>query len=137
MGYVANGTYFPRELSKDHTPDAPAERRRILDAGGRICKMRFQSEFGPNRVWLKDYWTPGLAMTRSFGDLIGAIVGINANPDIYLHILKPTDKFLILATDGLWNFLSSKEAVRMVSLMYGSETAESCCKVLIAEAVKR
>ncbi|XP_072291416.1 pyruvate dehydrogenase [acetyl-transferring]-phosphatase 2, mitochondrial [Eucyclogobius newberryi] len=35
-------------------------------------------------------------------------------PEITHHKLRPQDRFLILATDGLWDELSSKEAVQLV-----------------------
>lgn len=35
---------------------------------------------GPLRVWLKNENVPGLAMTRSFGDLVGASVGVSPVP---------------------------------------------------------
>ena len=35
---------------------------------------------GPHRVWLKDENLPGLAMSRSLGDLVGASVGVTWEP---------------------------------------------------------
>lgn len=35
---------------------------------------------GPERVWLKNYDVPGLAMSRSFGDQLAASVGVIAIP---------------------------------------------------------
>lgn len=35
-------------------------------------------------------------------------------PEITTHELKPGDEFLIMATDGLWDFISSKEAADIV-----------------------
>ena len=37
---------------------------------------------GPLRVWLKSEDTPGLAMTRSFGDSMAAQVGVHSQPEI-------------------------------------------------------
>ncbi|KAF7989920.1 hypothetical protein HCN44_008594 [Aphidius gifuensis] len=39
---------------------------------------------------------------------------LTAKPDVVYHRLTPKDKFLILATDGLWDFISPLEAVRLV-----------------------
>ena len=38
--------------------------------------------FGPCRVWLKGKQMPGLAMTRSIGDMIASPVGVTAEPEI-------------------------------------------------------
>ena len=37
---------------------------------------------GPKRVWLPHADSPGLSMTRAFGDQLGASVGISAEPEI-------------------------------------------------------
>lgn len=39
---------------------------------------------------------------------------LDAMPEIIYHKLRPQDRFLILATDGLWDELGNKEAVRIV-----------------------
>ena len=47
-------------------------------------------EMGPCRVWLADSDTPGLSMTRAFGDAVAATVGIIAQPDI-MQVTIPCD----------------------------------------------
>lgn len=50
---------------------------------GRLEPYRVGSEeMGPCRVWLADSDTPGLSMTRAFGDAIASTVGIIAQPEI-------------------------------------------------------
>lgn len=39
-------------------------------------------DMGPQRVFLKDYEYPGLAMSRSFGDTIASKVGVIPTPGI-------------------------------------------------------
>ncbi len=39
---------------------------------------------------------------------------LDVAPEISYHKLRPQDRFLILGTDGLWDELSSEEAVRLV-----------------------
>ena len=58
---------------------------------------------------------PGLAMTRSFGDKVGAQAGVIADPGIYINIntieilefnITNQDHFIIVASDGVWEYLS-------------------------------
>jgi serine/threonine protein phosphatase PrpC len=64
---------------------------------------------GPSRVWLKEQAIPGLAMSRSFGDQVAASVGVIAEPEITEWEFKAEDKFFILASDGVWEFIESDE----------------------------
>ena len=67
-----------------------------------------------------DQNTPGLAMSRSFGDQVAARVGVISEPgieNIYLEIeefiYKKDDKFIILASDGIWEFISNIEVAKV------------------------
>lgn len=53
------------EFTHDHKPDLPAEKQRILDAGGRVFAVEYDDGIdGPPRVWLGHMDVPGLAMSR-------------------------------------------------------------------------
>ncbi|CAK1588163.1 unnamed protein product [Parnassius mnemosyne] len=39
---------------------------------------------------------------------------LTAKPDIYYHRLTPKDKFLIIASDGIWDMLTPVQAVKLV-----------------------
>lgn len=39
---------------------------------------------------------------------------LTAKPEVIYHRLTPKDKFLIIATDGLWDLISPLEAIRLV-----------------------
>jgi serine/threonine protein phosphatase PrpC len=41
-------------------------------------------------------------MTRSLGDLVAASVGVSSQPEITEHLLTSEDRFLLVATDGIW-----------------------------------
>ena len=68
------------DLTRDHKPDDPDEKMRILARGGRIdsYKGRMGEDVGPARVWLKKESFPGLAMSRSIGDACAHSVGVIA-----------------------------------------------------------
>ena len=98
-----------RALSRDHKPDDPEEYKVIVAAGGRVDSYRDGNnrKVGPERVWLKHEDIPGLAMSRSFGDLVAARVGVNCVPEFGERRLTPSDKVIILASDGVWEFLEN------------------------------
>lgn len=98
-------------MSRDHKPNDPDEFKRINDMGGRVDPYYDEngSPVGPHRVWLKNEELPGLAMSRSFGDEVAASVGVSAIPEIKEWRLTDQDKFVVLASDGLWEFIESEE----------------------------
>jgi len=59
------------QVSVDHVPSIRAERERIESMGGMVRREgdALTGEHGPYRVWRKDGHGPGLAMSRSLGDL--------------------------------------------------------------------
>ena len=72
--------------------------------------------YGPKRVWLKNKPVPGLAMTRSIGDMAAASVGVTAEPEIkVLSNLNANDKFLVIASDGIWDRLSNVEIMMTIA----------------------
>lgn len=76
------GVWDFNELSTDHKPNSIGEAQRILKQGGRIEPFRdMEGNFvGPSRVWLMDQDIPGLAMSRSIGDMVAASVGVSCIP---------------------------------------------------------
>jgi serine/threonine protein phosphatase PrpC len=52
-----------------------------------------------------------LAVTRAFGDHSLKDSGLIAVPHIVKYTLKPFDKFLVIASDGVWDELSDQEAI--------------------------
>ena len=75
-------------------------------------------------MWLKNVWTPGLTKTRTFGDLIASTIGVNSEPQFLSHRLRTEDRFLIIASNGLWEMISTKEAVRIVAKISTKESQE-------------
>lgn len=55
-----------------------------------------------------------LAMSRSIGDL-SLKPFITCDPEITTHTITDDDHFLILASDGLWDVVSSKTAARIAA----------------------
>ena len=97
----------------------------------------FGNFIGPERVWKKGGNVPGLAMSRSFGDEVGHEVGIIVNPEINEYEFKNEDKFIVLASDGVWEFISNEEVVNMVKDFYLNNDIKGGLNFLYKEASKR
>ena len=111
LGRVTENEKYAIELSQDHTPLIPHERDRIIKSGGTIQKMFHRGEYtGPYRVWA-DEEGPGIAMTRSLGDFSGKKIGLIASPEIQHLEIKEYDKFVVCASDGIWDVMTSTEVV--------------------------
>ncbi|KAL8443353.1 hypothetical protein Emed_006877 [Eimeria media] len=126
------------ELTRDHKPDLQDERRRILAAGGRIAALQEDGEpCGPLRVWLQSEDVPGLAMSRSLGDTLACKAGVISEPEVSVLSISPADRFLLLATDGVWEFISNAEAVQIVRPFVEARDPEGGCDALVRKAQQR
>ncbi len=130
--------YIAIELTRDHKPTELDEKRRILENDGRIQPFFEDGEFvGPERIWIKEEEVPGLAMTRSFGDRVAATVGVISEPEIKEFDLDINDKYMIIASDGIWEFISSQECIDIISSFYEKNDIKGCCQFLYEESSKR
>ena len=64
---------------------------------------------GPPRVWLGHMDIPGLAMSRSLGDTVAHSAGVSSEPELSVIQLEPEDRVVVIASDGLWEFMSNQE----------------------------
>jgi serine/threonine protein phosphatase PrpC len=74
-------------------------------------------EVGPARVWLPEFDVPGLAMSRSLGDYVAQSVGVTPEPEFNIYDINQNDRIIIIASDGVWEFLSN-EKVGAIALQY-------------------
>jgi len=133
---VGEGGMTPKEITFDHKPDSPKEKERILACGGRVFAVEYDDGVdGPPRVWLGHMDVPGLAMARSLGDVVAHSAGVISEPEFTEYKLNPeTDKFLVIATDGLWEFVSNQETIEIVEGQIGPAQAVD---TLVTEAGTR
>ena len=124
------------DLSKDHNPDLPEEQSRIEEEGGFVSPRPGKGLSA--RVWLDaGHSQIGLAMSRSIGDHILKDVGVIAEPEVTNHQLEADkDEFMILASDGVWEFITSQEAVDIVGKDI-HKGANFACRSLIEAAADR
>lgn len=96
------------EMSIDHKPEDDIEYNRIKKAGGRVTM--------DGRV------NGGLNLSRAIGDhgykmnkkVRPEEQMISALPDVKKITIEQDDDFMVLACDGIWNFMSSQQVVKFV-----------------------
>lgn len=120
-----------KDLTTDHRPDAPREKERIEAFGGVV-----RLEEPCSRVYVRNTLHPGLAMTRSLGDHCAHTVGVTCEPEISFLRLKKKHQFLIIGSDGLWDEVSSCEAVDLVA-GFGPQRVDCAVRELIQRVSAR
>lgn len=136
-----NGSYSTLVLSRDHKPTEHDECERIKLSGGKVSpyyEEETQQYIGPNRIWFKDSGIPGLAMTRSFGDEVAHKVGVISEPELKEVVYNGNEKFIIIASDGIWEFIDCEESVHIVKEYYENDRdAKGAVRALVGEAFRR
>lgn len=83
-------------LTSEHKCNNESEAKRIRDAGGIVFNGRL---FGQ------------LILSRALGDFSMKSHGLISTPSIHKHIVNEKDKFIIIASDGVWDQISEDEIV--------------------------
>merc|ERR1711933_139800 len=128
LGKEKDGRLIAVEVTHDHKPDSPKEKERILASGGRVFAVEYDDGIdGPPRVWLGHMDVPGLAMSRSLGDVVAHTAGVISEPEFTDYDLEPTtDRVIVVATDGLWEFVDSDETIKLLFPTPGPAEAVDC-----------
>ena len=139
IGKYKNKNWISFNLSRDHKPNEQDEKKRILSKNGIIepYKDENNNPIGPDRVWVPNDKVPGLAMSRSLGDEMAHRVGVTSVPEVIEVEFCIEDKFIIVATDGLWEFINSDECVKIVGEFYLKNDIEGAINFLYRESSKR
>lgn len=94
-------------LSKDHKPELEEEKQRIEKAGGYVEENRVNGSIALSRT-LGDFRYK--KNTRlSLGEQL-----ITPFPDIKVEPIEKDTQFLLIASDGIWDFMSSQNAVEYI-----------------------
>ncbi|GLT48537.1 hypothetical protein SLA2020_221570 [Shorea laevis] len=137
------------DLSIDQTPFRADELERVKLCGARVLTLDqieglknpdvqcWGTEDGddgdPPRLWVPNGMYPGTAFTRSIGDSIAETIGVVANPEIVVLELTPDHPFFVLASDGVFEFLSSQTVVDMVA---ECKDPRDACAAIVAESYR-
>lgn len=146
---------FP--LSRDQTPYRRDERIRIKATGARILSLdqleglepindhddstnedgdlelgeELDEGGDPPRVWSPDGDYPGTAFTRSLGDAMAEELGVFAEPEMLTREIKPEDRVIVLASDGIYEFLTNQSVIDICAKF--SDPLEAC-RAVVAES---
>ncbi|RLM98077.1 putative protein phosphatase 2C 48 [Panicum miliaceum] len=126
-----DGALAAVQLTVDFKPNLPQEKERIQRCNGQVYCLA--DEPGVYRVWQPSRDSPGLAMSRAFGDYSVKDYGVISAPEVTQRKISSRDQFVILATDGVWDVLSNDEAVQIVA---GTPDREKAAKRLVECAVR-
>eukprot|EP00468_Gymnochlora_sp_CCMP2014_P008106 CAMPEP_0167757542 /NCGR_PEP_ID=MMETSP0110_2-20121227/9981_1 /TAXON_ID=629695 /ORGANISM="Gymnochlora sp., Strain CCMP2014" /LENGTH=754 /DNA_ID=CAMNT_0007643739 /DNA_START=44 /DNA_END=2308 /DNA_ORIENTATION=+ len=106
-----------------HKPDHKDEQARIEKAGGRVSDGRLMNM---------------LAVSRAFGDVLMIDWGLISEPHFSETEIGPGDSHLIVASDGVWDYMSSKRLADIVSRANSTEEAcEQIVNILTHGSVSR
>lgn len=119
------GNLIACSLTIDHNTNNLLEKKRIEQAGGII--FRNQNE-GLSRVF-----TPksqlGLAVTRSFGDEAFKNFGVICEPTVEKIQIESNDKYLVIATDGVWDVVKNFEIAKVLEKFQGRNACERISRI--------
>ena len=133
-------------LTNDHRPDRKDEQRRIKEAGGgvfQVCGIwRCTDSRGAARAtsahggFTDSDTNLYLSCSRTLGDpelKVNADRPILSNvPEVEVRKLQPTDLFVVLACDGVWDVISDQQAVDLVLEHWGDPAAAASTVVRTA-----
>ncbi|KAA8491653.1 putative protein phosphatase 2C 2 [Porphyridium purpureum] len=121
---VSNGGVAD-QLTEDHRASRDDEASRIEEAGGFVLMGRVAGV---------------LAVSRGLGDEKYKKY-ITAEPEVSVRTLTADDRFLILATDGLWDWVPNQDAVDLIEQMAKDDAAlfdlEAATMRIVDEALAR
>ena len=80
---------------------------------------------------------PGLAMSRSLGDYVAQSVGVIPNPEMLEYEITPDDLFMVIASDGVWEFMPNEEVAKISLPFYAKSAPEAAANALVKEAYKK
>ena len=136
-----NGYYTTINLNRDHKPTESDEIKRVISQGG-IIRQNFDKirkiNFGPERIFLKNSDIPGLSMSRTFGDNLAHTIGVINIPEVINYEFKGGERFIVIATDSIWQYIDSDECVEIIKTFYEKNLdAIGALNALVTEAIKR
>ena len=94
--YMVDENNDVKAISEEHTCSNPNEDMRICSSGGRILYGRVMGE---------------LIVTRAFGDHKLKKFGVSSEPFTFSKVLTNSNKWIIMASDGIWDTINRYDLI--------------------------
>ncbi|XP_042904399.1 probable protein phosphatase 2C 6 [Parasteatoda tepidariorum] len=101
------------DLSIDHKPDDPEEMKRINATGSVVSEGRINKSLNLSRAFGDFYYKD--ASLAPFEQCV------TVEPSITTLAVEEKDEFIIVASDGIWNSMSSQEVVDFITMRLKEE----------------
>ncbi|XP_051177415.1 protein phosphatase 2C 35 [Lolium perenne] len=133
------------QLTSDHSTSMPEEVRRIRnehpDDPAAISKDRVKGSLKVTRAFGAGFlkqpkWNDALLEMFRI-DYVGSSPYITCNPSLYHHKLSTRDRFLILSSDGLYQYFTNEEAVAQVEMFIATTPEGDPAQHLVEEVLFR
>lgn len=80
---------------------------------------------------------PGLAMSRSLGDNLAQTIGVISTPEVKeFDIVQEDIRYVVLASDGIWEFLTNEKVRDIIEPYYQANDAKGGARRIVSEARK-
>ena len=76
-------------------------------------------------------------MSRSLGDYVAHSVGVSTQAEVMRFELGPDDKFIIIASDGVWEFLSNEDIAKIVWPFFLKNSPEQAGNAIVRAAAQK
>ena len=106
-------------LSIDHKLTEKSEYDRIIQGGGVVMNDRVGGT---------------LVLTRAFGDYALKDSGVISTPTIRKHFIRPFDRFVVVASDGVYDTMSDQD---VISLWDIEDTSDNISKNIVSKSLEK
>lgn len=107
-----------RKISYDHKCTDESEIKRVTASGGKFIDNRIEGI---------------IAITRTIGDHELKGKGLSCDPYIYKQTIGDNDKYIILASDGVWDVVMPED---IFDICKEYKTSESIVEEIVSQSVK-
>lgn len=127
-------------LTDDHKPQRPDERARLEQSSALLLTEREVRGFGDDsKIYIcrerGGDIVYGVLFTRSLGDADAHIhLGVSAIPEMGERILSENDRYIVLASDGVWDYMSNEEVMEYCATRSDPLKA---AEAIVADAAER
>merc|ERR1711920_148245 len=103
--------------------------------GGEVRQS--ESGAGTPRIFLRGQDFPGLAISRSLGDVHAHNIGVSAEASVSPDVELLPGSAVVIASHGVWHRVSRIEVAARVASAVAEDSPEDAAKDLVAKAQER